>query len=192
MAEKKRRKCHFTEKLKVEFPHIKSANNDNNGTLVKCVVCNISFNISIGGRASITKHNESAKHKKLLEAASSSQSVSLFFTKQGFCEDEKKTALAEGIFAFHTLIHNHSFRSMDCTSKLLQNLYDKKFRCARTKCEAIIRSTFLNFVQEDLKKDLEEAKYVCLLGDASNHKATKLYPVLVRYFNFKSGVNVKI
>jgi hypothetical protein len=80
---------------------------------------------------------------------------------------------------------------MDCISTLLQNLYEKKFHCAKTKCEAIIKHYFLHFAQERLQQNLAHAKYVTLLSDTSNYRATKLYPVLVRYFNFDSGANIK-
>lgn len=55
----------------------------------------------------------------------------------------------EGTFAFHTIIHNQSF-CMDCTTKLLENFHNAKFSCARTKCEAIIKSIFKDY-REDLK-----------------------------------------
>jgi hypothetical protein len=78
---------------------------------------------------------------------------------------------------------------MDCISTLLQNLYEKKFHCAKTKCEAIIKHSFFHFAQERLQQNLAHAKYVTLLSDTSNYRATKLY--LVRYFNFDSGANIK-
>jgi hypothetical protein len=31
----------------------------------------------------------------------------------------------EGMFAFHTIVHNHSFRSMDCTTTLIKKLQEK-------------------------------------------------------------------
>lgn len=110
----------------------------------------------------------------MLGAASTSQKMSSFFSSVNFLE-EKKLDLDEGIFAYHTVYHSHSFRSMDCTSKLLQNLYDKKNHCARTKCEAIIKNTFLKFAQENLKNDLKQVRYVSILGEASNYRATAIH-----------------
>lgn len=60
-----------------------------------------------------------------------------------------------------------------------QNFYKtfmtKKNHCARTKCEAIIKNTFLKFAQENLKNDLKQVRYVSILGEASNHRATAIH-----------------
>ncbi|GFT61177.1 hypothetical protein NPIL_621281, partial [Nephila pilipes] len=51
-----------------------------------------------------------------------------FFRKTTYGDDEKKLALAEGLVSFLTVKHNHSFRSMDCTSRVIE-----KFACACNK-----------------------------------------------------------
>lgn len=40
--------------------------------------------------------------------------------------------------------------------------------------------------------DLKDANFITILSDASNHNSTKLYPIVVRYFSFKTGVQIKI
>jgi len=43
-----------------------------------------------------------------------------------------------------------------------------------------------------MKTELQKAKFVSILVDASNHKAIKLVPVIVRYFSTTVGVKNKI
>ena len=81
--------------------------------------------------------------------------------------------------AFHAMKHNHSFRSVDCTSSIIRNLFSKKFTCARTKCESIVVNVFAPFALREVLNDLREAKYVSVMADSSNHSNMKLVPVLV-------------
>ncbi|KAL4090122.1 hypothetical protein QTP88_025021 [Uroleucon formosanum] len=101
-------------------------------------------------------------------------------------------AAAEGVWAYHTVQENHSFRSNDCASKLIQSCFDSKFRCARTKTEAIIKNVFAPKAISDLKKHLTTATWVSISTDASNHGSQKVFPILVRYFLQYEGVQVKI
>jgi hypothetical protein len=71
----------------------------------------VTFTVSRGGRSSITKHNESTKHKKMLEASALSQKVSSFFPNVKFLEDEKKIAFfyncqKNAIFMHHYQVCN--------------------------------------------------------------------------------------
>ncbi|KAL4113194.1 hypothetical protein QTP88_016862 [Uroleucon formosanum] len=101
-------------------------------------------------------------------------------------------AAAEGVWAYHTVQENHSFRSNDCASKLIQSCFDSKFRCARTKTETIIKNVFAPKAISDLKKHLTTATWVSISTDASNHGSQKVFPILVRYFLQYEGVQVKI
>lgn len=105
---------------------------------------------------------------------------------------EELLAAIEGTFAYHTVCHNHSFRSMDCTSKLLQTTLEPKFSCARTKAEAIVTNIFAPNILNILHCNLKQCTFVSVLTDASNHKEIKLFPVLIRYFDCKSGIKVNI
>jgi hypothetical protein len=55
--------------------------------------------------------------------------VTSYFTKETITDECKHIAAEEGLFAFHTIKHNHSFRSMDCTSSLIRRLHKEKFSC---------------------------------------------------------------
>jgi len=87
---------------------------------------------------------------------------------------------------------NHSFRSNDCAFNLIQTCFEQKFRCARTKSQAIVENVLAPMAMEELKNHLREVHCVTLSTDASNHGSTKLFPVLIRYFLPCEGVKVKI
>lgn len=97
------------------------------------------------------------------------------------CESDKVHA-SEGLFAYHSVIHGHSFQSADCTAKLIKKLYDPKFSSARTKSEAIICNVLDPLSEEEVQHDLDKCSFVTFTVDASNHKDIKLFPVLVRYY----------
>lgn len=92
---------------------------------------------------------------------------------------EEQLAATEGTFAYHTVSHNHSFRSMDCTSKLLQKALEPKFKCARTKAKAIIANLFAPHCLSELQSDLERYSFVSIMTEASNHKEIKIFPILI-------------
>lgn len=87
---------------------------------------------------------------------------------------------------------NHSFRSNDCASNLIQACFEQKFRCARTKSQAIVENVLAPMAMDELKNHLREAHCITLSTDASNHGSIKLFPVLIRYFLPYEGVKVKI
>jgi hypothetical protein len=134
----------------------------------------------------------SDKHKRADAAEASAAPLTSFFRKENFGDTELKLAAAEGCWAYHTVTHNQTFRSTDCTSKLIQRCFDNKYACARTKTEAIICNVLAPYSAEQVEKDLTAANFVSIYTDASNHKSIKLFPVLVRYFKPDSGIHVKI
>jgi hypothetical protein len=115
-----------------------------------------------------------------------------WFPKQSAAPEDLERAVTEGLFAYHTLLHNHSFRSMDCTSKIIKHIYDKKFCAARTKTEAIVTDCIAPFALEIIETDLQSTPYVSISTDASNHQATKLLPVMIQYFHPAKGIQVKL
>jgi hypothetical protein len=89
-----------------------------------------------------------------------------------------------------TVSHSHSFRSVDCTLKLPQITLEPIFSCAYTKVEAIILNVYELHALNVLHCDLEKATFNSLLTDPPNHKEIKIFHVLVRYFDYKSGVKI--
>jgi hypothetical protein len=128
-----KRRCSFNPKLKTQFPFLREA--DEIGKVL-CTECKSIFSIEHGGISDIKQHIEKRKH--VLAVSSSSSKLTSYLInkgKSGLSDESKRIAAEEGMFAFHTIMHNHSFRSMDCTSSLIKKIHDKKFSCARTKCE---------------------------------------------------------
>jgi len=81
---------------------------------------------------------------------------------------------------------------MDCTSTLLKHIYNKKFACARTKTESIILNVFAPFAMQQICNELKSTKFATIMIDTSNHKNLKIVPILIRYFNLKTGVQIKV
>ena len=125
-------------------------------------------------------------------SASSSTALTNFFKSESFGDKDMKLAAAEGAFAYHTVQHNQSFRSMDCTSKLIQCTFEPKFTCGRSKAEAIVLNVLTPFAISELESDLQKANFISIMTDASNHKDVKIFPLLVRYFNPTEGIQVKM
>ena len=122
------------------------------------------------------------KHISAVKAAASSGKIVQQFTRVTLGDTEKEVAAIEGTFAYHTIRHNQSFHSMECTSKIIKKSLCKKFSCAATKTTAIITNVFYPHVAKTLREDLAKSKFVTLYFDGSNHGNIKMFPILVRYF----------
>lgn len=81
---------------------------------------------------------------------------------------------------------------MTCTSELIRKMSDKK-KCtaARTKIRDIAVNVIAPYAVQ-MKAELEKAKFVSIIVDASNHKVIKLVSVIVRYFSTTAGVKNNI
>lgn len=186
-----KRVCRFTEKLQSEFTFLKKVRNDNDYD-VYCTICSSSFSVSHGDRSDITNHLKRNKHKTAKQAATSS-SVSNYFTPLMADDITLKLAAKEVTFVYHTISHSQSFNSITCTSTLIRKLFDqKKFTAARTKTREIAVNVIAPFAVQLTIDDLKKVNFVSILVDASNHKAIKLVPVLVRYFSTTTGVKKNI
>ena len=102
------------------------------------------------------------KHKKGLTANAVTPSITTFYKKTGPSQKEFELFVQEGILAYHTMKHNHSCRSMDCTAQLTKKLYEPKFSCARTKGEAIVNNVFAPWATNMVRPDLEQVEFVSL------------------------------
>ena len=95
------------------------------------------FSIAHGGRSDIKDHLKCAKHKVSVTAIASTLSITSYFKNGDPLQKDLEIAAKEAIFAFHTAIHDLSFKTSDCSSKLIAKFFEPKFGAARTKCEAI-------------------------------------------------------
>jgi hypothetical protein len=108
-----KRKCLFSDVLKREYPFIISDETDLNK--VRCTLCKSVFSISHGGRNDIEKNIRVNKHKESLAAEASSKKMGSYFVGKTIGEEELKLAAKAGTFVFHTVAHNRTLQSMDCT-----------------------------------------------------------------------------
>jgi len=68
----------------------------------------------------------------------------------------------------------------------------KKFSCARTKCESIILNELAPFAMDQIIDELKAINFATVMIDTSNHKNLKIVHILIRYFNPKTGVQIKV
>jgi hypothetical protein len=103
-------------------------------------------------------------------------------------EMQRNLAADEATFAYHVCMHNQSFRSMDCTSKIIRKLYDKTFTCSRKKAQAIIVSVLAPYAMAVFRNQHEKPNYVSITIDC----ALKIVPVLVRYFIPEEDIKIMV
>ena len=89
-----------------------------------------------------------------------------------------------------------TFLSNDCTSHLFKTLFSdsdiaKKFASARTKTKSIITGVSGPYAQKILLSELGTHPFSVSV-DASNHNQLKLFPLVIRFFNAKVGVQVRL
>lgn len=71
-------------------------------------------------------------------SAAASLNITSFCKGKTSSDSALQCAAKEATFAYHTAQHELSFKSSDCTSKLVEKLFDPEFSAARTKTEAVI------------------------------------------------------
>lgn len=173
-----KRKCGINDNIRNEFPFIKGVEEN-----VECNLCNAKFCIAHGGRSDVVNHIKTKKHKVAVQNKASNNSISNYMKTKSVSEMEKQLSLAaqEATFAYHTAVHNHSFKSMDCTTTIVRKLFNDKFTCSQTKCKAIITNVIAPFATKQILDELKETRFISVLIDSSNHLDKKLVPLVVRY-----------
>lgn len=188
-----KRKCHFLDEYTKQWSFIKKGRTD---TEAHCSICGLNISISHGGRSDIIHHNSSNGHKSKMTASTTSMPISSFMIKPDTPEDELVCA-AELTTAFKVVNHHQSFSSLDCTTKLSALMYpDSKIAAkqstARTKATAIIKNILAPHTLYQCKAELESTPFYGILTDASNHKAEKMFPLLIQYFTEDKGMQTKL
>lgn len=113
-----RRKCQFNAELQKAYSSFKIKNLSDPHDVV-CNICRGEIDIGNSGRNSLEKYLRNRKHLDAINAASSSQVVRKFFPPNEITTDNLFLGTKEGTYVFHTIEHTHSFRFLDCTSKLI-------------------------------------------------------------------------
>ncbi|CAG4958334.1 unnamed protein product [Parnassius apollo] len=104
---------------------------------------------------------------------------------------------AELTTAYKVVKHHQSFSSLDCTTKLNAVMYPDssiaaKQSTARTKATAIIKHILAPHSIAQIKTEVEKVPFYGISTDSSNHKAEKLFPLLIQYFTEKEGLQIKL
>ncbi|VVC41213.1 Ribonuclease H-like domain,HAT, C-terminal dimerisation domain,Domain of unknown function DUF4371 [Cinara cedri] len=136
--------------------------------------------------SNIKLHSQKRKH--VLAVSSSSNKLTSFFinkAKSGLSDEKKHITTEDDMFAFHIIMLNHSFCSMDCTYILSSSLIKKikKLSCAQMKCELIRSKVIIAFAMKQVLEEFKNNKFATLTVDKSNHKNQKLVPIIIRYSN---------
>jgi hypothetical protein len=113
------------------------------------------------------------RHKSAVDTQSSNTKVSTFFKSIVPDKNDMAIAFQEGTFAFHTVQHHQSFKSMDCSSGLIKKFFEPKFSCSRTRVEAIIEHVTSLWAHEEVTEEIKTSSFVTVLIDASNHGHVK-------------------
>lgn len=150
----------------------------------------------------IKQHGETKHHKLKTELYKKTSTLDRFFGSTGSssnsltCDD--KISASELALTYHTVKHNLSYNSMDCTVKLNKIIYaDSKtalnIKLGRTKMEALVNEVLGPYALQTLLNDLNAPNlYFCLQTDASNRKNIKLFPLVVQYFDIENGIQNKL
>jgi hypothetical protein len=132
----KKPKCVVSESLTKEFEFLKRGVNEHSAF---CSLFQTSFTVASGGRTSVSEHVETKRHKNAVVTQSSNTKVSTFFMSIIPDKNDMAIALQEGTFAFHTVQHHQSFKSMDCSPGLIKNCLNQNLPAQEKKVEAIIK-----------------------------------------------------
>ena len=185
----------FRDDFEKEFKNIKRS--FKRVHFAHCNVCNCDINLEGIGKTAISVHNASQKHKKCAQMIDSNHSMKNFFTSLSQpMNSDYKAAAAEGTWAYQTVKHQQSFLSNDCMSQLFKAIFpdsgiSRKFVSARTKTASIITEVLASYAQKKLLFNLG-TQPLSISVDASNHNKVKLFPLVIRFFNAKAGVTVRL
>ncbi|KAK5648366.1 hypothetical protein RI129_003258 [Pyrocoelia pectoralis] len=188
-----KRKCHFSDDYTKEWSFVKKGRDEHEAF---CSICGVYISVSHGGKSSIKDHIQSRNHKSRLSVASTSKDILSFMVKQNSMEDTLISA-AELTTAYKVVKHHQSFSSLDCTTKLNAVMYPDsnialKQSTARTKATAIIKHILAPHSIAQIKSEIQTCPFYGISTDSSNHKAEKMFPLLIQYFTEKEGLKIKL
>jgi hypothetical protein len=151
--------------------------------------------LTAAGRSDVNDHIATKKHKVALNARARCSTLAKYYATKQPDKEEYNLAAAEGTYAYHTIRHNQSVRSMDSTSQLIREMFESQFTWARTETEAILTNVLAPLSIHLFEQDLANSMFVSVSVDASNHNSVTFLPVVVRHFvpsGPNSGIKNKI
>ncbi|XP_063216897.1 uncharacterized protein LOC134527858 isoform X1 [Bacillus rossius redtenbacheri] len=148
-----------------------------------CSVCRCDISISHGGRSDILLHVKSNKHAGNVQNSENSQKISTFFTNSS---SEDSVTRAECLFTYFLIEHNVPLSAADHAGPLFRKMFPKseeaqKYACGRTKTTAIVEEMAKDS-RDDVVKHLQTGPF-SLSTDGTNDTDSKLYPIVVTYFD---------
>ncbi|XP_078542395.1 uncharacterized protein LOC144828172 [Lissotriton helveticus] len=157
----------------------------------RCNLCNKDFSIAHGGERDIKTHEAGAQHKKNASGRAKMATISSYL-QPSFQPEVAKVTAAEVTQVYHAVKHHISYRSLDCGIKLSKVMYPDssiamKASCGCTKASSITVNVLAPLSLQQAQEDLKDG-YFSVCSDASNKGNIKLYPLLLRHFNFSFGV----
>ncbi|CAH1163556.1 unnamed protein product [Phaedon cochleariae] len=193
---KPRRTCKFNKELQLKYPMFKPTKTDADNSDVHCPTCKSIFSIANKGKCDLDQHLNTMKHKKNIREAEVNNKVTDFLVPK-YTNIELQISAAEGTLAFHTVHHHLSFRSCDCSVKLIKKIIPdssmaKKISCARTKSEAIIVGVIAPYSLNMAVQDAKKSNVIGIATDASNHGSLKVFPVLIQFFDKRMGLSLRL
>ncbi|XP_078512407.1 uncharacterized protein LOC144772105 [Lissotriton helveticus] len=189
---KKRAKKHFVKyRPEWELSHRNIHKVSEDVYKARCNLCNKDFSIAHGGERDSKTHVAGAQHKKNASGRAKMASISSYL-QPSFQPEISKVTAAEVTQVYHAVKHHISYRSLDCGIKLSKIMYPDssiamKASCGRTKASSITVNVLAPLSLQQAQEDLKDG-YFSVCSDASNKGNIKLYPLLLRHFNFTSGV----
>ncbi|ESN94785.1 hypothetical protein HELRODRAFT_180127 [Helobdella robusta] len=187
-----KRKSVYREQFSTYFPGIKKSKKGENYAF--CEYCLTDVSIANAGVSSIKQHFEKEVHKNNVKIKKSTVGISTFFHSDNL-PTSRKTAAAEGAFAYHVAFHSLSFKAADCTNRLISTVFaesetGRKFSSAQTKTQAIISRILAPKSIENLLSELGSEPF-SIATNSSNFKEIKTFPIIIRYFSHE-GLKVKL
>lgn len=158
-----------------------------------CKICPKQFAIHSKGINDITSHAEGKKHIQNELIHKKNEVINSYFVTQA-THEENIIAAAELSMVYHSVMHHHSYLSIDCNSNLNKIIFNdsniiKKFSCGRTKANAIVTNVLAPFsIEKHVKYLIENNLKFSISSDASNKGNKKMYPLIIQYFHTESGI----
>ncbi|XP_033222612.1 uncharacterized protein LOC117176470 [Belonocnema kinseyi] len=151
----------------------------------------------ITGSFDLKKHKEI---KKQLESPwnISASKLMASFVVSGNTRLDNQISAAEGVLAFHTIMHHQSLKSIDCANNLLHSIFSdspiaRRMSCARIRTEVIVKEVICPHTIDIFLKDLIKIPYLSVSTDSSNHGNKKIFIVVIQYFDhLKCGIQTRL
>ena len=175
----------YRKEYSKEFPVFTTSSKGD--TFAFCTLCCVHLSVAHGGRDDLKKHTRSVKHLDLTRQQGKNLKLDTFFVSD---KDGDSVIKAEVLFTQFLIEHNIPIAAADHAAPLFRQMFHdsdvaKKYGSGRTKTTAII-------IDMSRQNSRYIANFLChtafaIAMDGSNDTDTKLYPVVVRYYNSDLG-----